>query len=105
MTDRAGLRVCTWVALVLAGCGGTTATPADGGTDAAITHDSGPDAPIAYCSFSCGPVEAGTDGAVACSPGEICGEDGTIVGFGCCVENDAGTCYVGYPGPGTVPCP
>lgn len=58
---------------------------------------------IVYCSSNCGPVDAGTEGAVACAPGQICGADSTLTGFGCC-DADGEACYTAYPAPGTPGC-
>lgn len=76
------------------------------GTSGAMSPlvEAGPsDAATVYCSSQCGKADAGVDGAIQCSPGEICGQTGGVSGFICC-NAEAGACSPGNPAPNTPGC-
>ena len=100
-------------AATFGGCGGgtTAASRDDGGLDAPKGSPDGGDGaieaeaeaeagPIVYCSDRCGTV-SGPDAGSSCNPGQICGQSGGVVGFGCCDPAGPSICMPGYPGPGS----
>jgi hypothetical protein len=81
------------LAMLVAGCGTSGASPAaDAGS-----------APVVYCSTLCGTVDAGADGSSPCPAGDICGQTGGIPGFICCNPEASADCNPGQPGPGDCP--